>query len=525
MFRRFLILLALSGCMQTPADNEWAFQSFDERLSWEAAVAEQRADAASSEDVLDVAGSPDAPDAPGADAEVAPCVPNCDGRECGDDGCQGVCGQCVAAAPKCSSVGKCVIDCTPKCDQKECGNDGCGGQCGKCPDAAPICTPQGFCAQPTVWCDSHCGQTNVSAGCYCDAVCTTFGDCCTSEGMAPAQPNTSCAKSTCALCNGTQTAGWPLGSGNPDTDALGDLVDANHDLTVAPGQTVVLPSLGIYDFRNLTVMKGGTLKLSADAGGWTFIGVARACTLDGQVVARSGEYAGTVGSAAAVKAPGPDGTATGESVSWFVSQQSGGSAANSGGQGLFGNGGGSGGASYSDCNGAGGIGGQPGQNASEPNGGNGGNSHAGPGGVGAASYDSKGGDGANGGGGGGGHRGRHGQLLYLKVGGALVGSGVIDASGTAGTAGGTSNGGGNCGNNQNCVQLPGTGGGGGAGGSGGAVVLRAASVPSTLNVNVGGGPGGSGGAGAWCSGGNGGNGGGGIAGCFNLAPGTPLSCK
>ena len=38
------------------------------------------------------------------------CIPQCDGRECGDNGCGGSCGECSGAKPHCSG-GVCVIEC------------------------------------------------------------------------------------------------------------------------------------------------------------------------------------------------------------------------------------------------------------------------------------------------------------------------------------------------------------------------------------------------------------------------------
>ncbi len=71
------------------------------------------------------------------------CEPDCDGRECGADGCDGSCGAC---APGDACVdGQC--ECVPQCEGKECGDDACGGLCGQCP-IGQECTKIGLCAQP-----------------------------------------------------------------------------------------------------------------------------------------------------------------------------------------------------------------------------------------------------------------------------------------------------------------------------------------------------------------------------------------
>ena len=60
------------------------------------------------------------------------CVLSCFGKECGDDGCGGFCGDCGEG--KTCENHMCVDDCTPDCSLKECGDDGCGGSCGVCGD-------------------------------------------------------------------------------------------------------------------------------------------------------------------------------------------------------------------------------------------------------------------------------------------------------------------------------------------------------------------------------------------------------
>jgi hypothetical protein len=52
----------------------------------------------------------------------------CGDRECGDDGCGGVCGVCPPGVLCIFDAGVC--SCQPGCDDKECGPDDCGGFCG-----------------------------------------------------------------------------------------------------------------------------------------------------------------------------------------------------------------------------------------------------------------------------------------------------------------------------------------------------------------------------------------------------------
>ena len=64
------------------------------------------------------------------------CVPGCEAKECGDDGCGGSCGQCPVNHV-CEITGVCI--CQPYCEGKECGEDGCGGGCGEC-DPGTMCS-------------------------------------------------------------------------------------------------------------------------------------------------------------------------------------------------------------------------------------------------------------------------------------------------------------------------------------------------------------------------------------------------
>jgi N-acetylneuraminic acid mutarotase len=114
---------------------------------------------------------------------VAPCVAQCQGRDCGDDGCGGQCGLCADA--QACVAGVCRDLCQPQCDGRTCGGDGCGGNCGAC-DPGLLCV-DGACVVPCApacegklcgpdGCGGFCGVCAEGTFCNdrggCDPVCT-----------------------------------------------------------------------------------------------------------------------------------------------------------------------------------------------------------------------------------------------------------------------------------------------------------------------------------------------------------------
>ena len=89
----------------------------------------------------------------GATCEDGKCVcsPDCSGKECGDDGCGGSCGECAGPQHYCFD-GQCV--CIPNCAGKNCGDDGCGNSCGKC------CDGQNCLAGTCTWLEQECNDGN-----------------------------------------------------------------------------------------------------------------------------------------------------------------------------------------------------------------------------------------------------------------------------------------------------------------------------------------------------------------------------
>ncbi|MGI5827167.1 MAG: hypothetical protein ACOX6C_01860 [Patescibacteria group bacterium] len=100
------------------------------------------------------------------------CVPNCTGKTCGTDGCGGTCGTC--ATDETCNAGLCEKNkCIPNCTGKTCGTDGCGGTCGTC--ASGETCSNGICKAPV--CVPNCtGKTCGTDGCG-----GTCGTCATDE--------------------------------------------------------------------------------------------------------------------------------------------------------------------------------------------------------------------------------------------------------------------------------------------------------------------------------------------------------
>ncbi len=120
------------------------------------------------------------------------CAPACLGKECGEDGCGGSCGDCAGGQDECVN-GACV--CQPHCVDMECGDDGCGGDCGvclgeqnQCQDGACYC--QGDCSGKVCGddgCGSSCGECPVLHKCI-EGVCAFYCPSCPNLAGCTAAP-------------------------------------------------------------------------------------------------------------------------------------------------------------------------------------------------------------------------------------------------------------------------------------------------------------------------------------------------
>jgi hypothetical protein len=99
------------------------------------------------------------------DDDQGGCVPACDGKQCGPDGCLGTCGVCDPGIP--CQDGVCVCDAAKNCTGKECGPDGCGGECGTCKDGFECNLGSGMCAEVVVGdcTNKQCGSDGAGGSC------------------------------------------------------------------------------------------------------------------------------------------------------------------------------------------------------------------------------------------------------------------------------------------------------------------------------------------------------------------------
>lgn len=122
---------------------------------------------------------------------IPDCVPKCEGKYCGPDGCGQQCGPscpfgttCNAITAQCQAAGAC----TPDCKSKKCGADGCGGSCGTCKQGQ-VCDLQLGTCTPVKSCDylKPVCQGTGSQNQFCGSDCQWHG---LNEPMPDLVPNT-----------------------------------------------------------------------------------------------------------------------------------------------------------------------------------------------------------------------------------------------------------------------------------------------------------------------------------------------
>ena len=109
------------------------------------------------------------------------CEAQCEGRECGPDGCGGWCNPGCQPGDLCDENGRCQT-CYPDCEAKRCGPDGCGGLCGPGCEGNELCNPFGQCETCQADCtERQCGPDGCGGqcdpGCDPEQTCDGLGQC------------------------------------------------------------------------------------------------------------------------------------------------------------------------------------------------------------------------------------------------------------------------------------------------------------------------------------------------------------
>jgi hypothetical protein len=111
--------------------------------------------------------SPTSGEDPVAPVEPVDCVPACEGRACGEDGCGGQCGAC-GEGESCSAAGRCEVSSPEGCAEScasagaECG-EVCGESCGECAGERSRCEG-GRCVCPPDCAGKVCGDADGCGG-------------------------------------------------------------------------------------------------------------------------------------------------------------------------------------------------------------------------------------------------------------------------------------------------------------------------------------------------------------------------
>ena len=136
------------------------------------------------------------------------CAPQCEGKQCGDDGCGGSCGGCDIGLV--CEAGQCIAGpCVPACQGKDCGPDGCGGECGACPEGQG-CSAEGLCFDVCVpACDGKaCGGDGCGGSC---------GSCASGESCDSGQCVGGCGDLTFEGCCDDKVLTWCSNAGEVET--------------------------------------------------------------------------------------------------------------------------------------------------------------------------------------------------------------------------------------------------------------------------------------------------------------------
>jgi len=182
------------------------------------------------------------------------CTVNCDEKECGDNGCGGVCGYCeilYGTGYNCNSSGLCEA-CIPDCLEKECGDNGCEGTCGDCNTLYNLSYNCNISNNQCEMCTPNC----IDQSRECGPVPNGCGESCGNCSELYGYPENSCTNGICippevSLNNGTVLSVWPYPEGRMLFDSedlpISPTIDYTGYYVRFPGSSQIGCML-IYDF-------------------------------------------------------------------------------------------------------------------------------------------------------------------------------------------------------------------------------------------------------------------------------------
>ncbi len=169
-----------------------------------------------------------------------PCLPNCGGKECGDDGCGGKCGSCPGMTDYCTADGHCLDDCQ-------------GRLCGPSPNAGHDC---GTCGVNNTCNNGQCECTyeTCGGGCCSQVEVCYSGTCCTPDCNGKECGPDGCGSTCLPGCGAGTTCNEVTGRCEPDpdidvvepslTDGIYQLNFGNVQVGVTVSNQVVLANVG-----------------------------------------------------------------------------------------------------------------------------------------------------------------------------------------------------------------------------------------------------------------------------------------
>ena len=192
------------------------------------------------------------------------CVPDCSGKECGDDGCGGICGTCPAGktcAVAGPDAGHCVPTCTPICDGLECGDGGCTDR----PDACGVCGAAQACVEGRCVAIRSCGNgaceptaQETCESCPADCACDCGEECRSGTCVFTACEGLDCGDDGCGGSCGNCAPGQVCQGGHCAAAVSLEIFEVSPSFGFSDEETAISVA-GVGFKPGLAARLGGTL--------------------------------------------------------------------------------------------------------------------------------------------------------------------------------------------------------------------------------------------------------------------------